>query len=212
MKFYDITVPILNTMPVWPGDPPVIVERTKSISKGNSCNLTSLAMGVHCGTHIDAPLHFMDRGRAVDDIPLDVLNGPCRVVGIDAKSLIEKKHIENLGLGGYKRILFKTANSELWKNNTAAFYEGFTALGLSAAEYLAELGVSLVGIDYLSIESFHAEKEHPVHKMLLKNNIVILESVDLSGVQPAEYELVCLPLRITGAEGAPVRAVLYEKS
>ncbi len=212
MKLYDITVPILNTMPLWPGDPPVLVERTKSIGKGDSCNLTSLAMGVHCGTHIDAPLHFIDQGRAVDDIPLEVLNGPCRVIVIDAPSLIERNHLVNLGLGDCKRILFKTGNSELWKNNTAAFHEGFTALGLSAAEYLVEKGVSLVGIDYLSIESFHAEKEHPVHKMMLKNNVVILESVDLSGVQPGEYDLVCLPLKIAGAEGAPVRAVLYGRS
>lgn len=212
MKMYDITVPISNTMPVWPGDPQVLVERTKSIGKGNSCNLTSIAMGVHCGTHIDAPLHFIDRGGAVDAIPLEVLNGPCRVVESEAKPLIEKRHIEKLGLGGCQRILFKTENSELWKNHAASFNEGFTALGLSAAEYLVEIGVSLVGIDYLSIESFHAEKEHPVHKMLLKNNVVILESVDLSGVQPGEYELVCLPLKIAGAEGAPVRAILYGKS
>ncbi len=211
MKRYDITVPVSNTMPVWPGDPKVRLERKKSIPQGDLCNLTALTMGVHSGTHIDAPLHVIDGGRTVDDMPLEVLVGPCRVIATDADPLIEKKHIEKIPLAGCKRVLFKTRNSDFWKNNVASFREDFVALGLSAADHLAEKGVALVGIDYLSIETYHAEVGNPVHNMLLKNNIMILEGVDLSAVPAGEYELVCLPMKLSGVEGAPVRALLYEK-
>ncbi len=210
MKIYDITVPITDTMPVWPDDPPVRLELTKSIRQGDVCNLTSLTMCVHSGTHIDAPLHFIDQGRAVDAIPLELLNGPCRVIETDASPTIEKGHVENFDLKGCERILFKTGNSEFWKNDVTSFKEDFVALGLSAAEYLAGKGVVLVGIDYLSIESFHAADGNPVHKTLLKNNIVILEGLDLSAVPAGEYELMCLPMKLAGVEGAPVRALLRE--
>jgi len=211
MKLYDITVPISNTMPVWPGDPPVRLESKKSIPQGDLCNLTALTLGVHSGTHIDAPLHFIDGGRAVDDIPLEVLIGPCRVIETNASPTIEKKHIESIPLDGCKRVLFKTGNSMFWRNSIASFREDFVALGLSAAEYLAEKGVALIGIDYLSIETFHADEGNPVHNTLLKNNIVILEAVNLSAVPDGEYELVCLPMKLSGVEGAPVRVILREK-
>ncbi len=211
MKSYDITVPIYPGMPIWPDDRSVSMERTKSISRGDVCNLTAVTMCVHAGTHIDAPSHFIDRGRDVDAIPLEILNGPCRVIETDADPVIEKKHIENLGLEGCRRILFKTRNSELWKNNITSFREDFVSLGLSAAEHLIRMGIVLVGIDYLSIEAFQAKEGIPVHNTLLKNNIVILESVDLSAVTAGEYELVCLPLKITGVDGAPVRAILHDK-
>lgn len=209
MKLYDITVPISNTMPVWPGDPPVRLESKKSIPQGDLCNLTALTLGVHSGTHIDAPLHFIDGGRAVDDIPLEVLIGPCRVIETNASPTIEKKHIESIPLDGCKRVLFKTGNSMFWKDSIASFREDFVALGLSAAEYLAEKGVALIGIDYLSIETFHADEGNPVHNALLKSNIVILEGIDLSAVPAGDYELVCLPMKLSGVEGAPVRALLY---
>lgn len=209
MKIYDITVPITGAMPVWPGDPPVRMVSKKSIPQGDACNLTALTMGIHSGTHIDAPLHFIDGGRTVDDIPLEVLIGPCRVIETDAAPLIEKKHIEKIPMDGCKRVLFKTGNSGFWKESVAAFREDFVALGLSAAEYLANKGVALVGIDYLSIETFHAEEGNPVHNALLKSNIMILEGIDLSAVPAGDYKLVCLPMKLSGVEGAPVRALLY---
>lgn len=209
MKIYDITVPITGAMPVWPDDRSVALERLKSISRGDVCNLTAMTMCVHAGTHIDAPLHFIDRGRTVDDIPLEVLIGPCRVIETDAAPLIEKRHIEKIPLGGCTRVLFKTGNSGFWKNKTSSFRDDFVALGLSAAEYLVEKSIALVGIDYLSIETFHTDEGNPVHNILLRNNIVILEAVDLSAVPAGEYELVCLPMKLSGVDGAPVRAILY---
>jgi arylformamidase len=210
MNIYDISVPISNATPVWPDDPSVKLERRKSIEQGDVCNLSAIAMCVHSGTHIDAPLHFIDRGRAVDAIPLEVLNGPCRVIETGADPLIEKSDIEKAGLEGCRRVLFKTKNSEFWRDKTGSFREDFVSLGPGAAKYLVEQGIVLVGIDYLSIESFHAVEGNPVHTTLLRNNIVILETIDLSGVHGGEYELLCLPLKIEGADGTPVRAILRD--
>lgn len=212
MKLYDITVPITKTMPVWPDDPPVRIERNKSIAQGDVCNLSSITMCVHAGTHIDAPLHFIDGGRSVDAIPLEVLNGPCRVIETGAAPLIEKKHIEHSVPAGCTRVLFKTGNSDLWRKGISTFREDFTALGADAALYLADRGIVLVGIDYLSIETFRADQGNPVHAALLRNNVVILEGCDLSGVPEGDYDLICLPLKITGAEGTPVRALLRESA
>ncbi len=210
MKLYDITVPISVDIPVWPGDPPARLERMKSIINGDSCNVTAITMGAHTGTHIDAPYHFLEHGGNMDAIPLDILNGRCRVIETGAEPIIEKKHIDGAGIKEGERILFKTGNSELWKKINAVFREDFIALGLSAAEYLVERGAVLVGIDYLSIEAFNAEEGNPVHKILLRNNIVILEGLDLSAVPAGDYDLLCLPLKISNAEGSPARAVLRE--
>jgi len=211
VRIYDITVPIAEGMPLWPGDPAVRLERVKSIKKGDPCNVSSLSMGMHTGTHIDAPFHYLDRGAKIDSVPLETLNGPCRVIEVDAGPLIERRHLEDAGIRKGGRVLFKTRNSGLWRKGNTGFNEDFVALGLSAAEYLAERGVILAGIDYLSIEAFPAGEGNPVHKELLRNSIVVLEGLDLSAVPAGRYDLVCLPLKISGAEGAPVRAFLRDK-
>ena len=210
MKFYDISVPISNATPVWPDDRSVKVERIKSMQRGDVCNLSAVDMCVHSGTHMDAPLHFIDRGNATDAVPLDILIGPCRVIETGADPIIEKGDIGDMDLRGCARVLFKTRNSDFWKHAVSSFREDFVSLGLSAAEHLIHAGVRLVGIDYLSIESYHAAEGNPVHTKLLGSNMVILESLDLSAVPAGDYELLCLPLKIIGAEGAPVRALLRE--
>jgi arylformamidase len=210
MKIHDISVPLSAATQVWPGDPPVRMERVLSMERGDPCNVSAFSLGAHSGTHIDAPLHFIREGKTVDALPLDLLMGPCTVIDIKADSLIRKRDLEGQGIERGARVLLKTKNSGSLKNG-AGFREDFIALGLEAAGFLVEKKIALVGIDYLSIESFNAGEEHPVHRVLLTNGIIILEGLDLSGVAPGSYELVCLPLRATGVEGEPARAVLLEQ-
>ena len=210
MKLYDISLPVSNDLPVWPGDPRVSMEHVKSIAAGDSSNLTRIIMGAHAGTHVDAPSHFLEQGTTIDALPLENCNGPCLVVESGAERLIEKSELEKFNLDGYVRILFKTRNSRLWSDAAAGFRKDYVALDAGAAAYLAEKKIILVGIDYLSIEEFQSG-ESGVHKILLEKEIVILEGLNLSGVKPGAYELMCLPLKLKGAEGAPARAVLRGK-
>ena len=210
MKFYDISLPISNNLPVWPGDAPVSLKMVSSIAKGDQCNITGIEMGTHVGTHIDAPYHFLEDGATIDTIPIETFIGPCFVVELDAKALIEKKDFRKYNLNGYSRILIKTRNSELWSNNISSFDTNYVSLGINAAQYLVEMKTILVGIDYLSIESFQCGS-CPVHKLLLKNNITVLEGLNLSGVKTGVYELLCMPLKLQGCEGAPARVLLREE-
>ncbi|MFC1567428.1 cyclase family protein [Thermodesulfobacteriota bacterium] len=209
MKMYDISLPISNDLPVWPGDPSVSLMMTRSISNGDQCNVTQIQMGAHTGTHIDAPYHFLKDGATIDTIPFETFIGPCLVVDIDAEVLIEKKDFQKYDLNGHSRILIKTRNSELWANNINSFEKNYVSLGIDAAQYLVEMKAILVGIDYLSIEAFQSDG-YPVHKLLLKNNITVLEGLNLSGVKSGVYELLCMPLKLQGCEGAPARVLLRE--
>lgn len=211
MKLFDISLPITNNLPVWPGDPSVSLTMTSSILKGDQCNITRIEMGTHTGTHIDAPYHFFKDGATIDTVPIETFIGPCFVVELDAKILIEKKDLQKYNLNGHSRILMKTRNSELWAKNICSFTKNYVALGNSAAQYLVELNTVLVGIDYLSIESFQSNGCQ-VHKLLLKNNITVLEGLNLSEVKAGIYELICLPLKLNGCEGAPARVLLRDYS
>lgn len=182
---------------------------TSSIARGDQCNVTKMQMGVHTGTHVDAPYHFLGDGVTTDAIPIETFIGPCLVVEIDSEVLIEKRDLQKYNMNGYSRILIKTRNSEIWANNISAFEKNFVALGIDAAQYLVEMKTILVGIDYLSVESFHSEGS-PVHKLLLMNNISILEGLNLSGVKAGVYGLICMPLKLQGCEGAPARVLLQE--
>ncbi len=209
MKIYDISLPIFNELVVWPGDPSVSLTLTKSIIDGNQCNLTRIQMGAHTGTHIDAPFHFLADGSTTDAIDMETFIGPCVVVEVDSKELIAKEDLLNANINGFSRVLIKTRNSELWANNINSFNENYAALGIDAAQYLIEMNFLLVGIDYLSIESFRSNSGS-VHKLLLEKKITILEGLNLSGVIPGDYELICLPLRLQACEGAPARVILRE--
>ena len=209
MQLYDVSLPISEDLPVWPGDPAVSLVMTSSILNGDKCNITQLQMGTHVGTHIDAPYHFLKDGATVDAIPIETFIGPCLVVELDSDTLIEKKDFLKCNLNGHSRILFKTKNSEQWAKNITSFNTDYVALGIEAAQYLVEINTLLIGIDYLSIESFHSD-DNPVHKLLLKNNITILEGLNLSKVEAGVYELICMPLKLQGSEGAPARVLLRE--
>lgn len=209
MRLIDISVPIRPGMIVYDGDPDVYLERVKTIAGGSSANVSRLDFGVHTGTHIDAPVHFIDGAQGIESVPLDALIGDAYVV--DATGCTD--HIDAATLAGLdvpanaERVIFKTPNSALW--DRPSFSADFIGLTGEAAEALAQRGVKLVGIDYLSI----GPKGNGVatHVALLRERIAILEGLDLRQVQPGAYRLVCLPLLIAGSDGAPARAVLIEE-
>jgi len=209
MKIYDVTVPISSTMPIYAGDPPARVESAKSLASGDSSNVSHLDFGAHSGTHVDAPNHFIEGGRRIDQLDLHKLIGPCRVVHVaNDVQTIGPEHFGDLG--DAKRVIFKTKNSAFW--NDSEFHSDFAHLGPAAADALVANGVELVGIDYLSIEKFHSG-DHAVHKAFLSKEIVILEGLDLRTVEAGDFELICLPLKYVGGngDGAPARTILIAK-
>ena len=205
MPFIDISLPIREGMIVYEGDPDISVSSALSLERGDPANVSSLRLGSHTGTHMDAPLHFIAGAAGIDTLPLDLLIGPALVAEVDATRLIEPSHLEKLPLADHPRLLLKTRNSGLW--DRPSFSRDYVALSLASAKLLIDRGVKLVGVDYLSIEAFGAEG-HPVHKTLLGAGMVILEGLDFRRVTPGTYELYCLPLRIAGGDGSPCRAVL----
>ena len=204
MRIHDITLPLSAELPVYPGDPPVEIAPWLSMVDGAAANVSRLTLSTHSGTHIDSPRHFSDTGLPVDEIPLELLIGKALVVEIAGTREIGRKELERLRIKGFERLLLKTDNSELWKGSE--FTPDFAALSVDGARYLLEAGVRLVGIDYLSIESVEGDGE--VHRILLDNGVLILEGLNLAEIIPGEYELICLPLKIKGGDGAPVRALL----
>ena len=204
---YDITVPITNTMPVWPGDPPVRLSPKSHLSrdKTHTVKLTAIEMGSHTGTHVDAPYHFVEGGRRLHEIPLEQLTGRATVFEVRGVRSIGRKELEQRSWEGVEKVLFKTENSNHWQDGT--FYEDFVYLEPEGAEFLVEHGIQLVGIDYLSIDKFRSEK-HPTHFVLLRQNIVILEGLNLNRVTSGEYTLFALPLNLQDADGAPTRVIL----
>ncbi len=207
MPVYDITVPIRAQMPIYNGDPAVDIQPWSSLEKGNSANVSFLHLGAHTGTHVDAPAHFIKRAQKIDSLSLDVLIGRARVLRVpDELNEIGLDFIRSCNLAGVERLLFHTRNSSFW-NGT--FRTDFTHLLPEAAQQLVDLGVKLVGNDYLSIEKFHSG-HHQTHLTLLSNGVVIVEGLNLSEVPAGDYELICLPLKIAegAGDGAPARVVL----
>ena len=207
MPIYDLSVPISSELPTYPGDPGVRIDDWSSLANGAGANVSVLYFGAHTGTHVDAPAHFIEGAKKVEQLDLDVLIGPAQVIEVpDHKSTIDEGFVAASCESGTIRVLFKTRNSSLWDHE---FKTNFTYLELSAAKKLVAQGVKLVGIDYLSIEQFHSQ-DHAVHRALLSHEVVILEGLNLAQVPAGKYELICLPLRLRShlGDGAPARAVL----
>ncbi|TVL97668.1 MAG: hypothetical protein CV080_09840 [Candidatus Kuenenia stuttgartiensis] len=205
MTFYDVTVPISNAMITWPSDPAVSITGTSLISRGDFCNLSELKIGSHCGTHIDAPSHFLENGRTIDQLALENLIGEATVFEFKNKENIDVSDIKQLQFDNVKRVLFKTVNSSYWKFST--FKKDFVYLTKDAAQYLVDKGIRLVGVDYLSVEKFESQLAE-THHTLLRNDVIILEGLDLSNVERGRYELIALPLKIKDGDGSPARVVL----
>jgi len=205
-QWIDISVPLKNGMVTWPGDPELTIERTSNIEKGDKVNLSHLSLGSHTGTHMDAPLHFLQDGEGLDKIPLTTLIGPARVIAIQDPVSVKPNELIPHQVERGERILFKTHNSDQnWA--TRPFLENFVFLSTEAAHFLAERKVQIVGVDYLSVGGYK-KNGYEVHTALLKASIWIIEGLDLSRVQQGRYELICLPIRIADSDGAPARAIL----
>ncbi|MBT1073822.1 cyclase family protein [Geobacter grbiciae] len=204
MTIHDITVPLSPDLPVYPGDPPVTCEPVTRIARGDTANVTRITMTTHSGTHLDVPGHCRDGGATVDHLPLSLLMGKARVLDIRGERAIGRHELSRLPVRGEERLLLRTDNSLLW--DSPGFQDDFAHLTEEGAAFLIEAGVRLVGIDYLSIEGIASGIT--VHRMLLDAGVVILEGITLAEVEPGEYELVCLPLKIAGGDGAPARAIL----
>ena len=207
MPIYDITVPIRSAMPIYEGDPAVEIRAWSAFAKGDSSNVSFLHFGAHTGTHVDAPAHFIEGAGRIDSLSMDVLIGRARVVRVpDELTEIDQNFLNGCELDQVERILFHTRNSGFWNEG---FRKDFTHLLPEAAEQLVKQGIKLVGTDYLSIEKFHSG-HHRTHLTLLAKGVVIVEGLNLTGVPPGDYELICLPLKIAdgAGDGAPARVVL----
>jgi arylformamidase len=204
-RWIDVSVPLRDGMVRYPGDPAVRMALEQDLDKGDPVNVTSVFMSAHAGTHIDAPRHFLKGGMPIDLMPIGAVNGPARVIAIDDSESIKVPHLANQGIEMGDILLFKTRNSSLWQHNV--FQKDFVYLSKPAAVYLAQKRISAVGIDYLSIDGYEKD-EGEVHRTLLEASVWIIEGLDLSAVEPGLHELLCLPLRIEGAEAAPARALV----
>ena len=202
MTLIDVSVPLRPGMIHYPGDPELHLERVLAIARGDPANVSRLDFGVHSGTHVDAPNHFLDGEPGVDSVPLDVLVGPAQVVdGASLPREVSASALQSLAIpDAAERLLLKTRNSALWERDS--FSEDSVSLDESGARWLVERGVRLIGIDYLSIG------DEAAHQVLLRAGVVPLEGLDLRQVEPGSYRLICLPLRIEGSDGGPARVLL----
>jgi len=208
-RIYDISVPVESGGLVYPGNPEIEITAQQAISLGAGANVSRVVFGSHTGTHVDAAKHFFDNGQTVDEIPLEKLIGPAIVVAVDDSIMsVGEADLRKFDLGGHTRVLIKTRNSAFLHERD--FHRDYTFLAPDGAEYLVSKGVELVGIDYLSIEQFHSG-HHRTHRALLEKNVVIVEGLSFGNISPGDYELICLPLRLAGLDGAPARAVLIQK-
>jgi len=198
-KIIDISMPVKEGMVVWPNS----IGPDLKIKEGDLWTETEVNMNLHTATHIDAPLHRIQGGATIDEAPLDPFMGKALVIDLPEVKIITAKDL--MGIKGADRLLFKTSNSRLQQNK---FNKHFVGLAPDAAQWLVDHKIKLVGNDYLSIAQF--DKQPEVHEILLKNKVVILEGLNLSGVKPGVYQLICLPIKLVGTEAAPARAVLID--
>jgi arylformamidase len=210
MQIIDISLPISPKLPVWPGDPAVVLEKVSSMDAGAHDNVSRLACGVHTGTHVDAPHHFLNDGRTVESLSLDVLVGPAFLVQIPEEvQIVNANVLEKAAIpAGTLRLLLKTSNSRLWQQDEMEFFTGFVGISTDGAEWLVQHGIKLIGIDYLSVAPYH--QSIPTHRVLLQAGIIIVEGLDLHNALPGLYTLYCLPLKLVGSDGAPARVILVE--
>ncbi len=210
-RAFDVSMEIAEDTPVYPGDPGVEIKPILSIDKGDPANVSLYSFGSHTGTHVDAPRHFVNSGKSVDELDLGLLVGEALVVDMSATAKeITRRDLEaHPEIRGQQKVLFKTKNSTEERNLCAEFVEDYVALGPDAARYLVEIGVQTVGIDYLSVEPFQQEG-HMTHRTLLENGLVPIEGLELAGIEPGLYLMACLPLKVHGGDGAPARTILIE--
>jgi arylformamidase len=207
-RIHDVTVPLTPGLAVFPGDPPLLIEPLQQAGEA-PYGLARLVLTTHCGTHVDAPAHFVPGGMTVDALPLEILMGKTRVLELVARERVERADLEALDLRDDLRVLLKTRMSgQLLRSG---YQEDHVYLSEDAALYLAQAGLKLVGFDYLSIDRFSGTG-FPAHHALLGAGVIVVEGLDLSDVEPGEYDMACLPLRVGGGDGAPARVVLRSRA
>jgi arylformamidase len=205
-EWIDVSVPLRTGMVHWPDNPPVLIERTLDIGLGDVANVSKLSVGAHTETHMDAPLNFFHKGKGIHTMPLSVGMGQARVIEIHDAESIKPEELYPHQIQRGERVLFKTRNSpRVWQTND--FVEDFVYISQEAARYLAAQRVQIVGIDYLSVGGFTKDGVE-THHALLEAGIWLIEGLNLTNITPGIYELICLPLKIEDADGAPARAIL----
>jgi len=206
-RIYDVSVPVRTGGLIYPGNPEILIEPQQAISKGAGANVSRITFGSHTGTHVDAAKHFFDDGQTVDNIPPERFIGRALLIAFDEPDRVSvgAEDLKQHALAGQKRVLIRTRNSA--RHGNPEFDAKYVFLAPDGAEYLVSLGVELVGVDYLSIEQFHSG-HHKTHRTLLGKDVVIIEGLSLSEPAPGNYELICLPLKLEGLDGAPARALL----
>lgn len=210
-RIYDISMPVRNGGLVYPGNPEIRIELQQAIARGAGANVSSVDFGSHTATHVDAPRHFSDAGVPVDKLSLDDLIGPALVIRFDDSVMaITRSDLEGKNIEGHTRVLFATRNSRL-QVESDTFVPDYTYVAPDAAEYLVTMGIKVVGVDYISVEQFHSG-HHRTHHALLDNAVIIIEGLQLGDIPEGVYELVCLPLKLEGCDGAPARAVLIDRN
>ena len=211
-RIIDVSLPIGPDLLTWPGDPAIEVAPRLQLSRGDPANVSELRIGTHTGTHVDPPVHFVEGAAGIDAVSLDTLYGPCVVA--DARGVsgaLGPEELAALSLpGGTERLLLRSDNSEIWRSLPATFPEHYTCISPEGAEWIVAAGIRLVGVDFLSVEQKGAPG-HPTHVQLLANGVVIVEGLNLGDVEPGDYTLAVLPLKIVNGDGGPARAVLFEE-
>jgi arylformamidase len=205
-EWIDISVSLRSSMVHWPGDPPVVIERISGEGLGDTAAISALSLVSHSGTHIDAPAHYLPQGASIDLMPPEITIGKARVIEIKDSHSVRPEELIPHRIQKDERVLFKTNNSQrVW--HTDKFVEDYVYISVEAAQLLAELDIKMVGIDCLSVGGYRNDGA-ATHRILLENDIWIIEGLDLSPVEPGIYELICLPLKIYGGDGAPARAFI----
>ncbi len=211
MEIIDITAPVSPKSVMWPGQDAPSREFASHTDRGDPSTVSRWELSAHTGTHADARMHFIPGGWTMESLELSRCVGPCRVVDLThLEGHVSRADLEAAEVAGTTRLLLKTRNSEGGLLDREGFVEDYAAISLEAAEYLVEIGVEMVGVDYLSVEPFE-DKEFGTHHALLGADVVIFEGLVLAGVEPGEYFLACLPLKLVGSDGSPVRAILIRE-
>ena len=209
MAIHDITIPMRTGMVTWPGQPEFSAEPIARISEGRRSNVTRLSFSSHAGTHIDAPSHFLALGQPLEAVALEILVGQARVIDLPNVAEVDAQTLEAADIPDTcQRILFHTRNSRIWEQGDDAFHTDYVGLTPDGAEWIVERGFKLVGADYLGVHRY--DSAVPVHHTLLGAGIAVLEGLDLTGIQAGDYQLVALPLKVAGMDGAPIRAILID--
>ncbi len=207
MTIYDVSLPISESLVIWPGDPLIRITQPSRLDRGDEATVSRLEMGAHTGTHVDAPVHFIPGGTGVDALDLNLLVGPALVVHAPEADALSAELLEKLAIPpGTERVLFRTRNSQRWARGEREFWTDYVGITDEGARWLIAHGVRLVGVDYLSVAPY--DELAPPHRTLLGAGMVVVEGLDLSDVGPGVYQLVCLPLKVVGGDGAPARAIL----